>query len=235
MNRFFSWLERRVDSFPLEQPQKPPASTWGFIKHYTRPFYPLLVIGFALSVLLGFIEVRLFAYVGSLVDTLGAADRVTFWANNKWELLFYAALALLIQPGFNAIADSIENQGLRGNYAMRIRWLAHRYMLRQSMDFFHNEFAGRVATKVMQAALGVRDMVMKMTQVIAWVVSFLISSIGSFSVVDWRLPIPLLIWLVLYGFTMWYFVPRLGCLKNKRICVRSSLAVSSTLTPTCPQ
>lgn len=221
MNWFFKWLETRVDSFPPEQPLKPPATTWGFIKHYTRPFYPLLAIGFALSVLLGFIEVRLFAYVGSLVDTLGKADRATFWDNNKWELFFYAALALLIQPGFNALADSIENQGLRGNYAMRIRWLAHRYMLRQSMDFFHNEFAGRVATKVMQAALGVRDMVMKLTQVIAWVISFLISSIGSFVLVDWRLPIPLLIWLVLYGFTMWYFVPRLGKLSEKQADMRS--------------
>jgi ATP-binding cassette, subfamily B, multidrug efflux pump len=221
MNRYFTWLERRVDSFPPEQPGKPPATTWGFIRHYTRPFYPLLIIGFALSVLLGFIEVRLFAYVGSLVDTLSAADRGTFWTNNKGELLFYAALALMIQPGFNALADSIENQGMRGNYAMRIRWLAHRYMLRQSMDFFHNEFAGRVATKVMQAALGVRDMVMKLTQVIAWVVSFVISSIGSFSFYDWRLPIPLLVWLVLYGFTMWYFVPRLGKLSEKQADMRS--------------
>ncbi len=221
MNRFFSWLERRVDSFPPEQPQKPPNTTWGFIRYFTRPFYPMLIVGFVLSIILAVIEVRLFAYVGQLVDTLGTADRATFWNNNKWELLFYAALALLIQPVFNASADAIENQGLRGNYAMRIRWLAHRYMLRQSMDFFHNEFAGRVSTKVMQAAMGVRDVVMKLTQVIAWVAMFFVSAVASFIANDWRLAIPLILWLILYCITMRVFVPPLGKLSQLQADARS--------------
>ena len=221
MNRFFKWLERRVDAFPAEQPGKPPATTWGFIRHFTRPFFPMLMVGFALSIILAIIEVRVFAYVGQLVDVLGKADRATFWENNKSELLFYAALAMLFQPVITGIADSIENQGLRGNFAMRIRWLAHRYMLRQSMDFFHNEFAGRVATKVMQAALGVRDVVMKLTQVIAWVVMFFVSAVASFVANDWRLAIPLLVWLGLYGVTMRYFVPRLGKLSEKQADMRS--------------
>jgi ATP-binding cassette, subfamily B, multidrug efflux pump len=221
MNRYFTWLERRVDSFPPEQPGKPPATTWGFIRYYTRPFFPMLVIGFLFSIILAIIEVRVFAYVGQLVDTLGKADRATFWDNNKWQLLFYAALALLLQPFFTAVADSIENQGLRGNYAMRIRWLAHRYMLRQSMDFFHNEFAGRVSTKVMQAAMGVRDVTMKLTQVIAWVAMFFVSAVASFVANDWRLAIPLIVWLVLYGFTMRYFVPRLGKLSERQADMRS--------------
>ena len=221
MNRFFEWLERRIDAFPTEQPVKPPATTWGFIRHFTRPFFPMLMVGFALSIILAIIEVRVFAYVGQLVDILGTADRATFWENNKWHLLFYAALAMLFQPVITAVADSIENQGLRGNFAMRIRWLAHRYMLRQSMDFFHNEFAGRVATKVMQAALGVRDVVMKLTQVIAWVVMFFVSAVVSFVANDWRLAIPLLVWLALYGLTMRYFVPRLGKLSEKQADMRS--------------
>ncbi len=221
MNWFFTWAERRVDSFPPEQPLKPPGTTWGFIRHYTKPFYPLIIIGFILSITLAVIEVRLFAYVGTLVDTLGNANRSTFWADNKWELLFYAALAVLIQPTIAATADTIENQGMRGNYAMRIRWLAHRYMLRQSMDFFHNEFAGRVSTKVMQAAMGVRDVIMKLTQVIAWVAMFFISAVASFIANDWRLAIPLMVWLTLYAITMVYFVPRMGKLSEKQADMRS--------------
>jgi ATP-binding cassette, subfamily B, multidrug efflux pump len=221
MNWIFKWLETRVDSFPPEQPKKPPATTWGFIKHYTKPFYALITIGFLLSISLAIIEVRLFAYVGQLVDTLAKADPLTFWANNKWELLFYATLALFIQPLISAIADAIENQGMRGNFAMRIRWLAHRYMLRQSMDFFHNEFAGRVSTKVMQAALGVRDVIMKLTQVIAWVAMYFITAVASFVANDWRLAIPLMLWLVFYGLTMVYFVPRLGKLSEKQADMRS--------------
>ena len=221
MNRFFSWLERRVDSFPSVEPTKPPPTTWGFIRHYTRPFYPLLAIGFILSIILALIEVRVFAYVGSLVDVLGKADRANFWADNKWQLIFYASLAVLLQPIFAAIADAIENQGMRGNYAMRIRWLGHRYMLRQSMEFFHNEFAGRVSTKVMQAALGVRDVIMKLTQVIAWVAMFFVTAVGSFIANDWRLAIPLLVWLGLYAITMRYFVPRMGKLSQVQADTRS--------------
>jgi ATP-binding cassette, subfamily B, multidrug efflux pump len=248
LNPFFKWLESRVDSFPDIEPEMPKPTTWGFIWHYTKPFRVLLAIGLAFSIALSFIEVRVFAYVGQLVDQLtkadrtswlsfvdvrsfpyvgqlvdqlAKADRVTFWQDHKYELLFFACLAAVIQPFLNAIADSIENQGMRGNYAMRIRWLAHRYMLRQSMEFFHNEFAGRIATKVMQAALGVRDVMMKLTQVISWVVSFVAFTLASFIAFDPRLAIPLVVWLVLYGFTMRYFVPRLGKLSEKQADMRS--------------
>jgi ATP-binding cassette, subfamily B, multidrug efflux pump len=221
LNPYFKWLEGRVDSFPSTEPEMPRATTWGFIWHYTKPFLPLLAVGLAFSVVIAFIEVRVFAFVGHLVDVLGTANRATFWQDHKSEILFYGFLAAVAQPLLNAVADSLENQGMRGNYAMRIRWLAHRYMLRQSMEFFHNEFAGRIATKVMQAALGVRDVVMKLTQVIAWVAVFVITAIGSFIANDWRLAVPMIVWLVLYGFTMRYFVPRLGKLSERQADMRS--------------
>ena len=221
LNALFGWLERRVDSFPAVTPQMPQATTWGFIRFYARPFLPLIVVGLLLSVAIAIIEVRIFAFVGRLVDILNKTDPAAFWADHKWELLFYLALSVAIQPALSAIADAVENQGLRGNFAMRIRWLAHRYILRQSMEFFHNEFAGRISTKVMQAALGVRDVVMKLTQVISWVLVFFITAIASFIANDWRLAIPMLVWLVLYGFTMRYFVPQMGRLSEKQADMRS--------------
>jgi ATP-binding cassette subfamily B multidrug efflux pump len=205
LNWFFSWLEARVDSFPNIEPKMPKPTTWGFIRHYTRPFVPLVVAGLILSVAIAIIE----------------ADRVDFWDKHKYELLFYGTLAMIVQPLLSGISDSVENQGMRGNFSMRIRWLGHRYMLRQSMEFFHNEFAGRVATKVMQAALGVRDVVMKLTQVISWVVVFIITAVASFIANDWRLAIPILIWLVLYGVTMRYFVPKMGKLSERQADMRS--------------
>jgi ATP-binding cassette, subfamily B, multidrug efflux pump len=221
INWFFKWLESRVDSFPAIEPAMPEATTWGFIRYYSRPFYPLIIVGLLLAVILAVIEVRVFAYIGTLVDTLSTANRATFWQDNKWELLFYGGLTILVLPFLTFTADGIENQGMRGNYAMRIRWLAHRYMLRQSMEFYHNEFAGRVATKVMQAALGVRDVVMKLTQVIAWVLVFFLTAIGSFIANDWRLAIPMFVWLFLYAVTMRYFVPRLGKISEKQADMRS--------------
>jgi ATP-binding cassette, subfamily B, multidrug efflux pump len=221
MNWLFTWLENRVSSFPPEIPQKPPSTTWGFIRHYTKPFYGLIIVGFIFALLLAVIEVRVFAFVGQLVDKLGTANRATFFSDNAAELIFYAVLSVLILPVLTGLSDAIENQGLRGNFAMRIRWLAHRYMLRQSMEFFHNEFAGRVSTKVMQAAMGVRDIVMKSSQVIAWVVMFVVTAIVSFVSNDWRLAIPLVVWMLLYGLAMYYFVPRLGVLSQKQADMRS--------------
>ncbi len=221
LNWFFTWLEARVDSFPAIEPKMPKPSTWGFIWHYTKPFLPLVAGGLILSVAIAIIEVRLFAYLGRLVDVLGKADRVDFWDKHKYELLFYGALAMVIQPLLSGMSDSVENQGMRGNFSMRIRWLGHRYMLRQSMEFFHNEFAGRVATKVMQAALGVRDVVMKLTQVISWVVVFVITAIASFIANDWRLAIPIVIWLIFYGITMRHFVPTMGRLSERQADMRS--------------
>ena len=221
MNWFFKWLESRVDSFPSVEPAMPEATTWGFIKFYSRPFIPLLVTGLILSVVLALLEVRVFAYVGTLVDTLSSSSRATFWEDNWKALTFYGVLSLIVLPVLGFFGDAIENQGLRGNYAMRTRWLAHRYMLRQSMEFFHNEFAGRIATKVMQAALGVRDVVMKLTQVIAWVVVYFFTAMFSFIANDWRLAIPMVVWLVLYGLTMRYFVPKLGKMSERQADMRS--------------
>jgi ATP-binding cassette, subfamily B, multidrug efflux pump len=221
MNWFFKWMEGRVDSFPNIEPEMPESTTWGFIRHYSKPFMPWIVAGLLLSVVLALIEVRLFAFVGKLVDKLTAANRETFFQDNWKELAAYAALAILIQPILAFISDTNENQNMRGNFAMRIRWLAHRYMLRQSMEFYHNEFAGRIATKVMQASLGVRDVVMKLSQVIAWVAVFFVTAIASFIANDWRLAIPMVCWLVLYGVTMRYFVPRLGRMAEKQADMRS--------------
>ena len=221
LNNFFSWLERRVDSFPSTEPEMPEASTWGFIRFYTRPFLPLLAVGLAFAVAIAIIEVRIYAFVGRLIDMLGKADPATFFQLHWQELIFYGALSLLIQPALSMLGDSVENQGLRGNFAMRIRWMAHRYMLRQSMEFFHNEFAGRVSTKVMQSALGVRDVVMKLTQVISWVAVFVATALFSFIQNDWRLAIPMLLWLVCYGFTMRHFVPTMGKLSEAQADMRS--------------
>ena len=171
--------------------------------------------------MIALIEVYLFAFLGDLVDLLAAADRATFWQANGNKLIVMGGLVLLVLPLLNFISETISHQGLRGNYAMRIRWLAHRYVLRQSMDFFHNDFAGRVATKVMQAAMGVRDAVMKLTEVIVYVTVYFIGALVLVATSDAWLMVPLLVWLGGYALACWYFVPRLGKLSEAQADMRS--------------
>ncbi len=221
ISRFFSWLENSVDSFPETALEKPKPTLLAFAYHYTRPFLPLLIASITFSIAIAFIEVYLFAFIGNLVDLLATADRAAFWQVNGTKLALMGGLVLLVLPVLNFISESISHQGLRGNFAMRIRWLAHRYVLRQSMDFFHNDFAGRVATKVMQAALGVRDAVMKITEVVVYVAVYFIGALILVGRSDVWLMIPLLVWLAGYAWACWYFVPRLGKLSEVQADMRS--------------
>jgi ATP-binding cassette subfamily B multidrug efflux pump len=220
-SRFFTWLERTVAIFPEEQAEKPAPTLLGFAYHYTRPFVPLLIASILFSIAIAAIEVNLFAFIGRLVDVLVTADRATFWRDHGNTLLGMGALVLVVVPVLNFFSEAISHQGLRGNFAMRIRWLAHRYVLRQSMEFFHNDFAGRVATKVMQAALGVRDAVMKITEVVVYVVVYFLSALVLVARCDYWLMLPLIFWLAGYALACWYFVPRLGQLSKTQADMRS--------------
>ena len=221
ISKFFSWLENYVDSFPMQRAEKPAPTLFAFAFHYTKPFLPLLVASILFSTVIALIEVYLFAFIGDLVDLLSTADRTTFWEVNATKLILMGALVLLVLPILNFISEAISHQGLRGAFAMRIRWLAHRYVLRQSMDFFHNDYAGRVATKVMQAALGVRDAVMKITEVVVYVTVYFVGALVLVATSDYWLMVPLLVWLCGYALACWYFVPRLGKLSEVQAELRS--------------
>jgi ATP-binding cassette subfamily B multidrug efflux pump len=205
----------------MQQAEKPAPTLFAFAFHYTKPFLPLLVASILFSTMIALIEVYLFAFIGNLVDLLSAANRATFWEDNSTKLILMGALVLLVLPCLNFISEAISHQGLRGAFAMRIRWLAHRYVLRQSMDFFHNDYAGRVATKVMQAALGVRDAVMKITEVVVYVTVYFVGALVLVATSDYWLMLPLLVWLGGYALACWYFVPRLGKLSEAQAELRS--------------
>src|SRR5690606_18929015 len=115
----------------------------------------MTVLGAAIAIL----EISLFGFMGSIVDWLGSADRATFLAEEGWKLAGMAALLLLVIPLLQIIDAQIIHQTLLGNFPQRIRWMAHRYLIRQSMSYFQDEFAGRIGAKLMQTALAVREVV----------------------------------------------------------------------------
>ncbi|HEY7765528.1 MAG TPA: ABC transporter ATP-binding protein [Aestuariivirgaceae bacterium] len=220
---FFQWLETRRQPFPPEQPAKPPATLFGFIFHYSRPFWPLLIASSLLSTTVALIEVSLFGFVGKLVDWLSAADRPSFWESHGARLAAMGVLILIILPGLKLLYESVVHVGLLGNFAMRTRWQAHRYVLRQSLEFFQNDFAGRVATKVMQTAMGVRDTIMTATEVLLYVAIYFSGALFLFGSSDLRMTAPLLLWLAGYIFALYYFVPKLKVLAKEQADARSGV------------
>ncbi|MBZ0217492.1 MAG: ABC transporter ATP-binding protein/permease, partial [Fimbriimonadaceae bacterium] len=221
LTAFFNWLESRTDPFPAERPEKPPTTLFGFILHYARPFWPLLLVGSALAAIVAILEVYLFAFIGSLVDWLTASQPETFWQIHKFNLIAMSVLVLVVLPVLKFVYEAIIHQGLLGNFAMRTRWQAHRYLLRQSMAFFQDDFAGRLAAKMMQTALGVRETVMKITEVFLYVVVYFTAALVLFASSDLRLSAPMAMWLVGYLFALRYFVPRLRKLSVKQADARS--------------
>jgi len=220
-NRLFTWIESLVDPFPPEPPATPPRGLVDFCWHYTQPFWPLLLGATLLSASIALFEVFLFAFLGDLVDLLTEADRANFWQSHGDRLLWMAVLALLGLPLLNFVSEAVVHQGLRGNFSMRIRWMAHRYVLRQSVDFFASDFAGRVATKVMQTALGVRDAVMRLTEVLVYVIIYFLGALLLVASADRWLIAPLLLWLVGYIAAGWYFIPKIGKLSEAQADMRS--------------
>jgi ATP-binding cassette subfamily B multidrug efflux pump len=221
LNPLFKWVEQSQDVFPEELPEQPPAGFFPFVWHYTRPFKKLLLLNAAAAAGLALIEVWIFSFVGDLVDWLSAAERSTFFATHWVDLALMSGVVLIFYPLAMLISEVISNQGVLGNFAMRTRWQAHRYLLRQSVGFFQNDYAGRVAAKMMQTSLGVRDAVLKTTEIILYVGIYFLSALALFAISDWRLAMPMVGWLVGYVLILRLLVPKISALSEAQANARS--------------
>ena len=159
--------------------------------------------------------------IGQLIDWMQVGDQNTFFQVHGTSLTGMLVLILIIWPLLHWVDSMVENQGLLGNFAMQIRWRAHRYLLRQSNDFFANDFSGRIATKVMQTALSVRDSVVSVNGLMVYVGVYFSSSAVIFMSNDWRLVIPLLVWFCAYIAVMRSFLPALKQVSTEQSDARS--------------
>ena len=205
----YSFFERLVAAFPPEEPAQPPRGLFAFCRHYTRVAEWPLVIMSILTATVAVLEVLLFGFMGQLVDWLSSKERATFWEEESGTLMLMGLVPLVALPLAGVLHSLITHQALLGNYPMSIRWLAHRYLLRQSVSFYANDFAGRIATKVMQTALSVREAVMKLLDVMMFVTVYFFAMLVLVAQSDWRLTLPMAIWLIFYILIQSYFVPRL--------------------------
>jgi ATP-binding cassette subfamily B multidrug efflux pump len=218
MLRFF---ERRLDAFPDTRRGAPPPGLGPFLWHYVRDAAPWLIGMSFVTALIAIGEVALFGFLGGIVDWLAASDRDGFFQRESGRLALMAIVLVIAIPALVLIQALIVYQGLMGNLPMSARWRMHRQMLGQSLSFFSNDYAGRVATKVMQTALSVRETVMKILDVFVYVSVYFLSALALVSLADPRLAAPLIIWGVLYGAALRYFVPRLGKVAEEQAEARS--------------
>ena len=219
----FSWFEDRLNPFPNEDPTQPPQGLVAFCWHYAKPAGPWLFLMSAITALISIGEVYLFGFLGNIVDWLAVSGQEGFLEREGSKLIWMGAVLLIGLPTIVLLQSLLVHQTLLGNFPMIARWQMHRYLLRQSVGFFANEFAGRVATKVMQTSLSIRESVMKLLDVFVYVSVNFISMMVLIALADWVLALPLLLWVIVYIILIRYFVPRLKKVSSDQADARSSM------------
>ena len=217
----FSWFEQRLDAFPKGESKRPPQGLFAFCLYYTKGVWKWLIVMAVFTSLLALIEVSLFGFLGTVVDWLNSNSRETFFQSQGIKLGLIGILVLVVLPLIVALHSLVMHQTLLGNYPMRIRWLVHRYLLGQSMSFFQNEFSGRISAKVMQTALSVRETVMKLFDVLNYVIVYFSGTLVIAASSDWRLMLPFIAWIVGYIWLLWYFIPKLRIASEAQADARS--------------
>ncbi|UTV28823.1 ABC transporter ATP-binding protein [Photobacterium atrarenae] len=219
----FKFFENLTAAFPPQEPEQPPGNLFAFCRFYTRGFeLPLLAMS-VLSALVAIVEVILLGFMGQLVDMLANHTPETLWAAEGNTLLLMGGLVIVVIPALAFFHSMIMHQSLLGNYPMSIRWLAHRYLLRQSVSFYQDDFAGRIATKVMQTSLAVRETVMKLVDVLVYISIYFTAMIIMMGNSDFYLMLPILTWLALYIAIQCYFVPRMKQVATEQADARSMM------------
>lgn len=218
----FGWFERQIPPYPEHIPATLPNKFFAFIWKNTEGARLLIISLTILTALIGIFEAMLFAMMGKMVDWLSHVKPALLWQQEGMHLLGLAAI--IVGSIFLVTLQSlIKHQGLLGAFAMRLRWLFHRRVLKQSLGFFSDDFAGRIATKVMQTSLAVRDVWMLLADILAFITVYFVTLtlvMGAFS--KWML-IPFLLWLTAYVIGMRYFLPRLGKVAREQANARSSM------------
>ena len=217
------WFENRLDPYPAAPATQPPRSLYAFCRHYTRGTEPWLALMALLTTAIAITEVSLYAFTGSIVDRLSSHTPATFLQEEGWNFALMAAVVLLVMPALNLLSAMVIHQTLLGNFPMRIRWNVHRYLLRQSMGYFQDEFAGRISTKLMQTSLAVRETVIKLLDVGNYVVVYFGGALIVAASADWRLMLPFAGWIVAYSILLRYAIPRLNKVAQEQADARSTM------------
>ena len=206
----FRFFENLVDPYvPYQETDNPPRKLWPFLRDYCLPFKRVFVVTAIASVVVAAVELWLIYYMGRVVDLLGT-DPSQMWETYGTELLLVALFILILRPIVQAADVALINNTILPNVGTLIRWRAHRQVLRQSVGWFENDFAGRIANRIMQTPPAAGEVVFQTFDAISYSLAYVIGAAILLSTGDWRLMIPMLIWLIFYGALVHWTVTRVG-------------------------
>jgi ATP-binding cassette, subfamily B, multidrug efflux pump len=218
----FQRYEGLVDPYPDAPADPPPPGFFAFLWECSRGVRPYILLVTIFTACIGAFEALLFSMMAHVVDVLARVEPSEFFAQEgaTLTLLAWVLAGSIVLAALQAL---FKYQTVFSNFPMRLRWNFHRHMLEQSMAFYQDEFAGRIATKVMQTALAVRDTWLVFADILVYVVIYFLTLLAVVGAFDGWLMLPFLGWLALYAMALVYFVPRLGKVAQAQADARSMM------------
>jgi ATP-binding cassette subfamily B multidrug efflux pump len=208
MFRFFEGL---VDPYvTYKETDTPPQRLYPFLRAYAEPFIRVFWLTGIASVIIAIVEIWLLAYLGRLVDILTQGTPVQVWADSGAEFILVAVLILTLRPAIHMFQIMLLNNTILPNFGTLVRWRAHRHVLRQSVGWFEDDFAGRIANRIMQTPPAAGEVVFQLFDAITFALAYLVAAAVLMGQADARLLIPLLLWIVPYMFLLRWVVRRIG-------------------------
>ena len=217
----FAYLQSRIRGTANTGPGAPPPGLLAFYWHFARQTKGWYALMFVTSLAVALIDTVIPVFIGKLVSLMEATDRQAA-LDAQWPLLAgMVALVLLVRPLVTLADVAIRHNAIIPGATSLIRWQSHWHVVRQSWPFFQNDFAGRIANRVMQTANALRESVMASIRAIWYIAAYGISALVLMALADWRLGVPTLLWFAGYLVFLRYFVPRMRDLARASSEVRS--------------
>jgi ATP-binding cassette subfamily B multidrug efflux pump len=217
----FSYLQSRIRGTASPGPGEPPAGLLAFYWHFARQTKGWYALMFVTSLAVALIDTVIPVFIGKLVSLMEAVDRKAALAAQWPVLAGMVGLVLLVRPLVILADVAVRQNGLIPGATSLIRWQSHWHVVRQSWPFFQNDFAGRIANRVMQTANALRESVMASIRAVWYIVVYGVSAFVLMAMSDWRLGLPTLLWFLGYLLFLCYFVPRMRDLARASSEVRS--------------
>ncbi|KIQ71032.1 ABC transporter ATP-binding protein [Wenxinia marina] len=213
-DRLYAWIEARVDPF-ADVPRTPPKkSAMAFLMEHLRPFRTILILAALVGTVVAALELGLIWYAGRIVDLMAAGPE-TFWADHGGELVLAGVLLLLLRPIAVGLNGAILFSGISTNMLPQSRWRSHRLLLAQPVGFFQSDFAGRLANRVMNTGVAVEDTSFILFEGFWQAIAFAAVTLILLAGLDWRLALPLALWIAAFVWFALWLAPRAGKLGEK--------------------
>ena len=203
----FDWFARLYDPFVNAPVKRPPDRMMAFARFFLAPSKGLLAAIIIVSLLSAVSEMALLVFLGIVVDWATVTPPEEFFSRYGWALAGMAFVILFVRPATTLLSRGLTSIAFVPGLTALVRWRTYRYVLRQSLTFFQNDFAGRVAQKVLQSGPALRESVVNIIEGIFTLFIYLAGTIALFAGLDPWLIIPVAFWALAYGATIYWMVP----------------------------